>query len=108
MTGFSLPTVPEEGPDQCHRNFKGVPRILGPKWAQLPTITVGMLGVSILWSAEMSYGVWTRSKYVNNFLTHDGLASPYLLSLGLSKSSMAGVFVAGPLSGLVVQPLIGT
>ena len=34
-------------------------------------------------------------------------ASPYLLSLGLSKSSMAGVFVAGPLSGLIVQPLIG-
>jgi len=34
-------------------------------------------------------------------------ASPYLLSLGLSKSSMAIVFVAGPLSGLVMQPLIG-
>jgi len=36
-----------------------------------------------------------------------GAASPYLLSLGLSKSSMAVVFVAGPLSGLIVQPLIG-
>jgi hypothetical protein len=35
------------------------------------------------------------------------LASPYLLSLGLSKSKMAIVFVAGPLSGLLVQPLIG-
>ncbi len=34
-------------------------------------------------------------------------ASPYLLSLGLSKSSMAIVFIAGPLSGLVMQPLIG-
>lgn len=34
-------------------------------------------------------------------------ASPYLLSLGLSKSKMAVVFVAGPLSGLVMQPLIG-
>ena len=34
----------------------------------------------------------------------------YLLSLpeGLSKSFMAGVSVAGPLSGLIVQPLIGT
>ena len=57
MTGFSLLTAPEEGPDQHHRNFKGVPRILGPKWAQLPIITVGMLGVQILWSVEMSYGV---------------------------------------------------
>ena len=55
MTGFSLPTVPE---DQHHRNFKGVPRILGPKWAQLPTITIGMLGVQILWSVEMSYGAF--------------------------------------------------
>src|SRR5690606_4215964 len=34
-------------------------------------------------------------------------ASPYLLSLGLSKSSMAIVFLAGPLSGLIMQPLIG-
>lgn len=35
-------------------------------------------------------------------------APPYLLDLGLSKSSMAAVFVAGPLSGLIVQPLIGS
>jgi len=35
-------------------------------------------------------------------------ASPYLLSLGLSKPLMAVVFLAGPLSGLIVQPLIGT
>ena len=34
-------------------------------------------------------------------------ASPYLLSLGLSKSSMAIVFIAGPVSGLIMQPLIG-
>jgi solute carrier family 45 protein 1/2/4 len=40
-------------------------------------------------------------------LTTMVLASPYLLSLGLSKSLMSIVFVAGPLSGLIVQPLIG-
>lgn len=34
-------------------------------------------------------------------------ASPYLLSLGLSKSMMSIVFVAGPLSGLIVQPVVG-
>ena len=109
MTGLPfLPTAPEEGPDQHGRNFRGVPRILGPKWAQYPTITIGMLGVSILWSVEMSYGVWALAvDYANKFYAHDVSASPYLLSLGLSKSSMAGVFVAGPLSGLIVQPLIG-
>ncbi|THH09710.1 hypothetical protein EW145_g1817 [Phellinidium pouzarii] len=34
-------------------------------------------------------------------------ASPYLISLGLSKSLTAVAFLAGPLSGLIVQPLIG-
>ncbi|KAK4056571.1 hypothetical protein OIO90_002419 [Microbotryomycetes sp. JL221] len=34
-------------------------------------------------------------------------ASPYLLSLGVSKASMAIVFLAGPLSGLIVQPVVG-
>ncbi|KAF7342237.1 hypothetical protein MVEN_01811700 [Mycena venus] len=64
-------------------------RILGPRWMHLPTLTIGLLGVQILWSVEMSY------------------APPYLLSLGLHKPSMAIVFLAGPLSGLFVQPLIG-
>lgn len=35
------------------------------------------------------------------------VASPFLLSLGVSKSMMAVVFVAGPLSGLLAQPLVG-
>lgn len=71
------------------QTFRGRPHILGPKLTHLPTLTIGMLGVSMFWSVEMGY------------------ASPYLLSLGLTKSSMAAVFVAGPLSGLVVQPLMG-
>ncbi|PFH53502.1 hypothetical protein AMATHDRAFT_54630 [Amanita thiersii Skay4041] len=87
MTGFGAISVEEDEDDR--QRFKGVSRILGPPWAHLPTLTVGLLGVQIFWSVEMSY------------------ASPYLLSLGLSKSSMAIVFVAGPLSGLIMQPLIG-
>jgi hypothetical protein len=58
MTGFALlPTAPEEGPEQHDQNFKGVSRILEPKWAQLPAVTVGLLGVQMLWSVESSYGV---------------------------------------------------
>jgi solute carrier family 45, member 1/2/4 len=34
-------------------------------------------------------------------------ATPYLLSLGLSKSKLSLVWVAGPLSGLVMQPIVG-
>ena len=59
MTGFALlPTAPEEGPEQHGQKFKGVSRILGPKWAQLPVITVGLLGVQMFWSVEASYGVY--------------------------------------------------
>lgn len=32
---------------------------------------------------------------------------PYLLSLGLSKSMLALVWIAGPLSGVLVQPYVG-
>ncbi|KAF9269522.1 hypothetical protein L218DRAFT_1072355 [Marasmius fiardii PR-910] len=71
------------------RRFSGSSHIRGPTWLNLPVLTICLLGVQISWSVEMSN------------------ASPYLLSLGLSKSAMAVVFVAGPLSGLIVQPLIG-
>jgi solute carrier family 45 protein 1/2/4 len=44
---------------------------------------------------------------ISSFEPTDPTASPYLLELGLSKSWMSLVFMAGPLSGLIVQPLIG-
>lgn len=85
--GFSAIPLTEQG--GTAQKLHGVARILGPKWSHLPTLSIGMLGVQIFWSVEMGY------------------ASPYLLSLGLSKSSMAMVFLAGPLSGLIMQPVIG-
>ncbi|TXT15735.1 hypothetical protein VHUM_00238 [Vanrija humicola] len=48
-----------------------------------------MLGTQVVWSIEMAY------------------ASPFLIELGLSKSLMSLVFMAGPLSGLIMQPLVG-
>ncbi|PVF94319.1 MFS general substrate transporter [Serendipita vermifera] len=71
------------------RRWKGRKGVKGPPWAKMPLLTIGLLGAQIVWSTEMGY------------------ASPYLISLGLSKSLMSMVFVAGPLSGLLVQPLIG-
>lgn len=52
-------------------------------------MTVGILGAQLAWTVEMAYG------------------TPYLLSLGLSKPATSLVWMAGPLSGLVVQPIIG-
>ncbi|OSD01111.1 MFS general substrate transporter [Trametes coccinea BRFM310] len=89
MTGFSAIPIAEEGGEQQGVQLAGVAKILGPRWAQLPAITIGLLGVQVFWSVEMSYG------------------TPYLLSLGLTKAAVAVVFLAGPISGLVVQPLIG-
>lgn len=37
----------------------------------------------------------------------DMTPQPYLLSLGLSKSLLALVWIAGPLSGVLVQPYVG-
>ncbi|ORZ23323.1 major facilitator superfamily domain-containing protein [Absidia repens] len=52
-------------------------------------LTLSLAGLQFTWSVEMAYG------------------TPYLLSLGLSKSHMSLVWIAGPLSGLIMQPIVG-
>lgn len=49
----------------------------------------------------------TRSKFRLCHSQRPSAASSYLHSLGLSKSAACLVLLAGPLSGLVVQPLAG-
>ncbi|OAX81897.1 hypothetical protein ACJ72_03765 [Emergomyces africanus] len=53
----------------------------------LLTLSIG--GLQIVWSVELSNG------------------SPYLLSLGMDKSLLAFVWIAGPLTGALVQPYVG-
>ncbi|KAJ3812298.1 major facilitator superfamily domain-containing protein [Lentinula aff. lateritia] len=89
MTGGGFAVLDTGSTSNDANHFSGVSYIRGPSWLHMPALTIGLLGISIVWSVEMAY------------------ASPYLLSLGLSKSAMAVVFVAGPLSGLVMQPVIG-
>lgn len=88
MTGgfAALPSSPNASSSS---RFIGTARVLGPPLTHLPTLTISLLGVQIFWSVEMSY------------------ASPYLISLGLTSSTVTLVFLAGPLSGLIVQPLVG-
>lgn len=52
-------------------------------------LTFAMGGLQIAWSVELAS------------------ISPFLLELGLSKSLLALVWIAGPLSGTLVQPFIG-
>ncbi|KAI7864798.1 major facilitator superfamily domain-containing protein [Spinellus fusiger] len=44
---------------------------------------------------------------IKSTVLHYSYGTPYLLSLDLSKELTALVWLAGPLSGLIVQPLIG-
>lgn len=57
--------------------------------AYLILLTVCMIGLQFAWSVELES------------------ISPYLLSLGLSKSLLSLVWIAGPLSGTLVQPYVG-
>ena len=59
-----------------------------PLWYLL-LLTLSIGGLQIAWSVELSNG------------------SPYLLGLGMSKSLLAIVWIAGPLSGTLVQPYVG-
>lgn len=52
-------------------------------------LTVSIGGLQVVWSVELSNG------------------SPFLLSLGMSKAFLACVWIAGPLTGTLVQPYIG-
>ncbi|KAJ2724334.1 hypothetical protein GGI07_002013 [Coemansia sp. Benny D115] len=56
---------------------------------QMATLTVILAGIQFVWTVELGYG------------------TPFLLSLGLSKPLMTLVWMAGPLSGLVIQPVVG-
>ncbi|MCJ1470473.1 hypothetical protein MMC07_009118, partial [Pseudocyphellaria aurata] len=52
-------------------------------------LTLSIAGLQIAWGVEMSNG------------------TPYLLSLGINKSMLALVWIAGPFTGVLVQPYIG-
>lgn len=52
-------------------------------------ISISMAGAQIAWSVELGYG------------------TPFLLSLGLSEQLTSLVWLAGPISGLIAQPVIG-
>ena len=58
-------------------------------WWYLVLLTISICGLQIVWSVELGSG------------------SPYLLSLGIKKSILAFVWLAGPLTGVLVQPYVG-
>ncbi|GAA5903076.1 uncharacterized protein JCM6883_002687 [Sporobolomyces salmoneus] len=66
----------------------------GTKHSRLSTLnminlTLGLGGAQLAWTVEMAYG------------------TPYLLELGISKQGTSLVWMAGPISGMLIQPLVG-
>ena len=56
MTGFNgLPTA-DEAASEGFAQWAGVAKVLGPPWARFPAVTVGLVGVQVMWSIEMAYG----------------------------------------------------
>ncbi|KAG8900774.1 hypothetical protein FRB99_005764 [Tulasnella sp. 403] len=54
----------------------------------LIALTISMAGAQVAWTVELGYG------------------TPFLLGLGLSEQLTSLVWLAGPISGLIAQPLI--
>ncbi|KAH8878845.1 hypothetical protein GQ53DRAFT_673317 [Thozetella sp. PMI_491] len=72
-------------------SWSGKPSIRGnSEVVRLTLLTFVSIGITFTWGVEMTY------------------CTPYLLSLGLTKSQASFVWIAGPVSGLIVQPIVGT
>ncbi|KAK3362094.1 major facilitator superfamily domain-containing protein [Lasiosphaeria ovina] len=70
--------------------WAGQPKVEGStETIRMLLLTCVSVGITFTWGVEMTY------------------CTPYLLSLGLSKGQTSMVWIAGPLSGLIVQPIIG-
>ncbi|TKX25971.1 hypothetical protein C1H76_1817 [Elsinoe australis] len=82
------PLTPTESAVDSEDWDDGPPQETKSTW-YLVLLTIAIGGLQICWSVELAYG------------------SPYLLSLGISKSLLAFVWIAGPLSGTLVQPYVG-
>ncbi|KAI1281015.1 major facilitator superfamily domain-containing protein [Xylaria sp. FL0933] len=71
--------------------WQGQPSVKGSSEAsRMSLLTLSTIGITFVWGVEQTY------------------CTPYLLSLGLTKSKTSLVWIAGPLSGLIVQPIVGT
>ncbi|KAG7107505.1 General alpha-glucoside permease like protein [Verticillium longisporum] len=82
-------SIREEGFTEMS-TWAGQPHIKGNSEAmRMVLLTFNAIGITFTWGVEMTY------------------CTPYLLNLGLTKSNTSLVWIAGPLSGLIVQPIVG-
>lgn len=92
-------------------SWSGQPDIKGSsEIARMVLLNAVSVGMTFTWGVEMTckfryaYCPWVVT-LADQLFSPD--CTPYLLSLGLTKGQTSMVWIAGPLSGLVVQPIIG-
>ncbi|GJJ14594.1 hypothetical protein Clacol_008860 [Clathrus columnatus] len=73
MTGFSA--LSHNDVEEDDRQWQGSAKVSGPKFLKMPLLTVGMFGLQIIWSVEMSYGVLSDHSH-----SRFGRRRPYILS----------------------------
>lgn len=71
-------------------SWTGEARIRGTsQFVRMLLVSICVAGLQFTWGVEQSY------------------VNVYLLSLGMSKAMLSIVWIAGPISGLVMQPIVG-
>ncbi|KAJ6539477.1 hypothetical protein B0H19DRAFT_361430 [Mycena capillaripes] len=83
-----------EAPDTENDVEEAAKKIVTPTKRRLTTwnlitLSISMAGAQIAWTVELGYG------------------TPFLLELGISEQLTSLVWLAGPISGLIAQPVIG-
>lgn len=72
----------------------------------LVTLSIAMAGSQIAWTVELGY---VNTAHTPNAMPNraNRYGTPFLLKLGLTEHLTSLVWLAGPISGLVAQPVIG-
>lgn len=124
-TGWHLPSVDENGRDHASRDRsrsrsrakdakggKGKDSGALSLWRMM-ALTVSMGGSQVRGrdatgaNAQIAWTVYVGLGGARLTRRELGYGTPYLLSLGLSEQLTSLVWLAGPISGLIAQPLIG-
>ncbi|KAI9171579.1 alpha-glucoside permease [Paramyrothecium foliicola] len=86
-------------------SWAGQPSIKGgSETLRMILLTFSTIGFTSLASLRIRSSLLIISTPLRGRITD---CTPYLLNLGLTKSNTSLVWIAGPLSGLIVQPIVG-
>lgn len=121
--GVESPQV-ERGPLRLDPAATGIKTFVNPAAKRLTTkdlifLSISMAGAQIAWTVELG-SVLHNVRLSSLFAVNPSLSrtcayklfvgrygTPFLLSLGVSEQLTSLVWLAGPISGLIAQPLIG-